>query len=417
MIVATYLLSFALQHAVAWTLLGLGLLQAARHGAEVPPALAGRVDPASAARSREYTLARGRLGLASSAWDAAVTLALLFSGALPALDARLGALGLAGAHRFVAFLVALVAITSLSGLPFSLYATFGLEARFGFNRTTPALWLRDRAKGLLLAAALGLPLLYAAHAFRIRAGDSWWLWLFLFLAAVQLALAWAWPALIAPIFNRYAPLPAGELRDRLTALAERTGFRTRGLYVMDASKRSGHANAFFTGLVRPRIVLFDTLVDRTPPGEAVAILAHEIGHYRKRHVQRGLAAGLAAQAAGLWVLARLGGWPPLFQAFGFPGPSFHALLALAALCGSSFTFFLAPLGAWISRRHEYQADRYAVRVTGDGPALASALARLGEENLSNLAPHPWVVAWSHTHPTLPQRLAAIEAAGRAAPAA
>jgi STE24 endopeptidase len=411
MILAVFLLLFALEHAVEWTLAGLNLRHAARHGAQVPPALAGRVDAATAARSRDYALARGRLGLAGSVSGALLSLALLLSGALPWLDARLAALGLAGPHRFAAFLALLAAAVGVAGVPFSLYGTFALEARFGFNRTTWALWLRDRLKGLLLAAALGLPLLYSAHAFRARSGGSWWLWLFLFLAALQLLLVWLWPSLLAPLFNRYAPLPEGELRSRLVELAERSGFRTRGLFVMDASRRSGHSNAFFTGLFRPRIVLYDTLVQKMPVDEAVAVLAHEIGHYRARHLHQGLAVGLAGQLAGLWLLARLAAWPPLFRAFGFAEPSFHALLALAALGGGAFTFFLAPLAAWVSRRHEYQADRFAVRLTGRGPALAAALVRLGEENLSNLAPHPWAVAWYHSHPTLPQRLEAIERLG------
>ncbi|HSB19458.1 MAG TPA: M48 family metallopeptidase, partial [Anaeromyxobacteraceae bacterium] len=400
LVLAVFLLLFALQHAVEWTLALLNQRHAARHGAEVPAPLAGRVDEATARRSRDYGLARGRLGLAASVAGAALTLTLLLSGALPALDRQLAGLGLAGPHRFVAFLALLAAAAALAGLPFSLYGTFVLEARFGFNRTTFTLWLADRLKGLALAIALGLPLLYAAHAFFARTGPAWWLWLAGFLAAVQLVIAWLWPVLVAPLFNRFTPLPEGELRTRLEALCREAGFRTRGLFAIDASKRSGHSNAFFAGLLRPRIVLFDTLVARSTVDETTAVLAHEIGHYRARHVHRRLAVGLAAQVLSLWVLSRLAAWPPLFQAFGFPAPSFHALLALASLGGGAFTFFLAPISSWISRRHEYQADRYAVRLTGLGPALASALTRLGEENLSSLAPHPWYVAWHYSHPTL-----------------
>jgi STE24 endopeptidase len=415
LVLPVFLAFFALQHAVEWTLALLNLRHTARLGAQVPTALAGRIDPATAERSRAYTLARGRLGLAASAAGAALTLALLLSGALPALDAGLAALGLAGAHRFAVFLALLAAAGALAGLPFSLYRTFALEARFGFNRTTPALWLRDRLKGLLLAVGLGLPLLYASHAFFARTGPAWWLWLFGLLAAVQLALAWLWPVLIAPLFNRFVPLPEGELRTRLEALCRDAGFRTRGLFVMDASRRSGHSNAFFAGLFRPRIVLFDTLVAKAGVDEAAAVLAHEIGHYRARHVQRGLAVGLAGQLLVLGALSWLATWPPLFRAFGFPSPSFHATLALASLGGGAFTFFLAPIASWISRRHEFQADRFAVRLPGLGPALASALSRLGEENLSNLAPHPWYAAWYYSHPTLARRLEAIAASSRAPP--
>jgi STE24 endopeptidase len=410
-VLPVFLLLFAIEHAVEWGLALLQLRHLARHGHEVPAALAGRLDAATARRSRDYALARGRLGLAAGGWGAAVTLLLLLGGPLPALDGALASLGVDGGHRFAAFLAALALLLAAAGLPFSLYATFVLEARFGFNRTTPGLWVKDRLRGLLLSALLGLPLLYAAHALFARAGAAWWLWLFALLAAVQIGLAWLWPSLVAPLFNRFTPLPAGELRDRIEALAARAGFRTRGLFVMDASRRSGHSNAFLAGLLRPRIVLFDTLVERAPVDEAVAVLAHEIGHWRRRHVARGVALGLGSQLLSLLVLSRLVAWPPLFRAFGFDDPSLHAAAALALLAGGSFTFFLAPLGAWLSRRHEREADRYAVRLTGLPGALRSALVRLGEENLSSPRPHPWYAAWHHSHPPLLERLEAIDRLG------
>lgn len=406
LVLTLFLALFALAHAVEWGLLLLDARRVAR-GTGAPPPRAAPADPARAARTRDYALARSRLALARSAFGAGFTLALLLSGALPLLDGALGALGLTGAHRFVAFLVALWLVSGLAGLPFSLLSTFGVEARFGFNRTTPALWLRDRAKGLLLAAALGLPLLYAAHAFFGRAGEAWWLWLFGLLALLQLVLSWAGPALIAPLFNRYTPLPPGPLRQRLEALCRDTGFRTRGLFVVDGSRRSGHSNAYFTGLWRPRIVLFDTLVARSPPEELAAVLAHEIGHYLRRHVWKGLLLGLLGQALSLWLLSGLAAWPPAFRAFGFDGPSLHAALALASLAGGAFTFWLGPAAAWLSRRHEREADRFAAQVAGLGPALAAALVRLGEENLSVPDPHPWYAAWHHGHPTLAERVAAL----------
>ncbi len=408
MILAVFLSVFVLQRAVEWGLLLLAARHVARCGAEVPPPLAARIDAETARRSRDYALARSRLALASGVADAALVLAVLLSGVLPWLDARLLGFGLDGPHRFVVFLATLGAASAVAGLPFSLYGTFVLEARFGFNRTAPRLWLLDRLKGIVLAAALGIPLLYGAWFLAARTGGAWWLWLFGFLGAVQLALAWLWPSLIAPWFNRFAPLPEGELRARLEGLARAAGFRTRGLFVMDASRRSRHSNAWFAGVLRPRIVLFDTLVERTPVDEALAVLAHEIGHFRMRHVLRGLALGLAGQLLGLWVLSRLVRWPPLFPAFGFAGSSLHAALALVALGGGSFTFFLSPLGAWLSRRRETQADAYAVRLTGAPRALQAALVRLGEVNLATLHSHPWYAAWHYRHPPLLERLAAID---------
>jgi STE24 endopeptidase len=407
LIVGVFLAFYLAQLAVETALLVLNLRHVARAGDAVPPALAARVDADTARRTRAYTLAKGRFALVQGLVDAAVTLALLFSGLLPAIDAALARHGLAGAHRSVAFLVALSVVTSLLGLPFALYGTFVLEARFGFNRTTFALWLKDRLKGLALGAVIGLPLLYAVYGFYALAGRAWWLWLFAFLTAVQIALVWLYPTVIAPLFNTFAPLPDGPLRERLVAIARDAGFATRGLFVMDASTRSGHSNAYFTGFFRPRIVLFDTLVAEMSVDEAASVLAHEIGHYRARHVHKRLAVGLVTLLASLWVLSLLVAWPPLFQAFGFEGPSFHAALALASLCGGAFTFFLAPLESWVSRRHEYEADRFSVAIARAPEALRSALVKLNGQNLSNLHPHPWYSAWHYSHPTLVERLAAI----------
>lgn len=415
-IVALFLCFFAAELAVELGLVGLNLRHAAR-ARGVPPALEGRVDPALAERSRAYTVANGRFALVHGLYGAAVTLATLFSGVLPALDAALARAGASGAHRFVAFLAALSIGLGLADLPFSLWHTFVLEARFGFNRTTFRLWLADRAKGLVVSAVLGLPLLYGTWAFMRFAGGLWWLWLFAFLAAVQLVLLWLWPAFIAPLFNRFTPLAEGPLRTRLEALAREAGFRNRGLFVMDASRRSGHSNAYFTGIVRPRIVLFDTLVEKMDVDEAASVLAHEIGHYRAHHVHRRLAVSLLGLLAVLFVLSRLVPWPPLYAAFGFPGPSLHAAVALFSLGGGAFVFWLAPLSAAFSRRHEYEADRYAVRLARAPEALERALLRLNGENLSNLHPHPWYSAWNYSHPVLVERLAAIERAARAARAA
>ena len=398
---------FLAQHVVEGGLLVLNLRHGARMGAQVPEPLADRVTPVTAARSLAYTQARGRLALLQGFYGGLLTLALLFSGLLPALDGWLGALGLEGGHRFTAYLALLAVILSLANLPFSLVSTFGIEARFGFNRVTPALWLADRAKGIVLAALLGLPLLYAAHGFMAFTGRWWWVWLFGFLTGYQLLLAWLFPTVIAPLFNKYTPLPEGELKTRLEALAARAGFRTRGLYVMDASRRSGHSNAYFTGFFRPRIVLFDTLVNQTPVDEALAVLAHEIGHYRMRHVHKRMVLGLAETLLMLWVLSLLLDWAPLFEAFGFGAPANHAALALVALAGGGFTFFLAPLQSWLSRRHEFQADAYAAALTNRPADLAQALVRLGDENLSNLHPHPWFSAWYYSHPTLVERLAKL----------
>ncbi|WP_242392869.1 M48 family metallopeptidase [Anaeromyxobacter oryzisoli] len=416
-VVPLFLAFFTVQFAVETALLVLNLRHAARSRG-VPAPLSGRVSEETAERSRAYTLASGRFGLLEGTFSAAVTLAVLFSGLLPALDRALGARGLSGANLFVAYLAALALGSAVLSLPFSLWHTFVLEARFGFNRTTPRLWALDRVKALALQAAIGVPLLYAIHAFMRSTGALWWLWLFGFLTIVQVLLLWAYPVLIAPLFNRFQPLPEGALRARLEALARDAGFRNRGLFVMDASRRSGHSNAYFAGIFRPRIVLFDTLVASMSVDEAASVLAHEIGHYRAHHVHRRLALSLAGTLLVLYALSRVVPWAPLYAAFGFDGPSLHAAVALLSLCAGPFVFWLAPLAARLSRRHEYQADRYAVRLARAPAAFASALVRLNGENLSNLHPHPWYSAWHYSHPALVERLAAIEAeAARGASAA
>jgi STE24 endopeptidase len=407
LVVLLFLAFFTLELLTEAGLLLLNLREASR-ARGVPAVLAERVDPDAAERSRAYTLAKGRFALVSLVVSSAVALLLLFSGFLPWLDRALAGLGLAGAHRFAAYLAALSLGGDLLSLPFALYATFVLEARFGFNRTTPRLWVQDHLKGLLLQLVLGIPLLYAAYGFMRFAGGLWWLWLFAFLLLVQVLLTWAYPVLIAPLFNRFQPLPEGPLRDRLTALAAEAGFRNRGLHVMDASRRSGHSNAYFTGLFRPRIVLFDTLVERMSTDEAASVLAHEIGHYRRRHVHRMLALSALGLFLVLLALSRLVPWPPLYAAFGFAAPSLQAGVALLALAGGPFVFWLAPVAAALSRRQEYEADRFAVQLARSPQALKSALLRLDGENLGNLHPHPWYSAWHYGHPTLVERLAAID---------
>jgi STE24 endopeptidase len=415
-VLVVFLLFFVAQVAVETALLLVNLRHVARSRG-VPPSLAGLVDPAMAERSRAYTLANGRLGLVEGLVGAGLTLALLLSGVLPWLDGALARLGVEGAHRFVAFLAALSLAASVASVPFGLYRTFVLEALFGFNRTTPRTWAADRLKSLLVQAGLGLPLLYAVYGFMRFTGPLWWIWLFTFLVLFQVFILWLYPTVIAPLFNHFAPLPGGPLRERLEAIARDAGFRNRGLFVMDASRRSGHSNAYFTGILRPRIVLFDTLVERMGVDEAASVLAHEIGHYRAHHVQRRLAIGVTATLVALFVLSRLVPWPPLYQAFGFGAPTLHGAVALLTLGGGSFVFWLQPLTALMSRRHEYEADRFAVRLAGAPEALKTALLRLTGENLSNLHPHPWYSAWHYSHPVLAERLAAIDRVTGGAPQA
>ncbi len=411
LIIASFLLLLALRVALEAGLSWLNLRRALGPDLALPEPLAQRFTAEKRNRIRSYTQARLRLELVQLAFGAALLLVVLFSGLLRAWDERLAAYEATGALRFVIFLGGLALLYALAGLPLALYRTFSLEARYGFNRTTLRLWLLDRLKGLALSFALGVPLLFAGYCFMALSGRWWWLWAFAFVAGFQMLMLVLYPAVIAPWFNKFTPLPEGELRSRLHGLAQSAGFRTRGIYVVDASKRSGHSNAYFTGFFRPRIVLFDTLLSQMKVEETLAVLAHEIGHYRAWHVHRMLAWGLGSQLLGLFVLSLLLDWPPLFLAFGMAAPSLHGAVALFVLLGSTYTFPLEPALAWLSRRHEYEADRYSVRIFREPQALKSALVQLSEENLSNLDPHPWYSRYHYSHPTLLERMAAIDHAG------
>jgi STE24 endopeptidase len=399
--------ALSVQYTVETVLVGLNILHAERSRG-VPSQVAGWYDEASADRSRAYVQANGWLTVARNTWDLAVILALVFSGALPHLDRSLSSAGLDGPHLFVGFLALVTVFHVLTSAPVAAFQTFVIEQRFGFNHTTPRVWISDKLKSLALVGLFGVPFLYAVHALVTRSGRLWWVWLFGLMAAFQLFLLWIWPSFIAPLFNKFRPLPDGELKDRLHALAGAAGFDNRGLFVMDASRRSGHSNAWFAGIFRPRIVLFDTFLAQTSPDEAAAVLAHEIGHFKRSHVRLRLLWSLAGTLAMLWILSLLVPWRPLYTAFGFATPSLHAATALVTLVGGAFVFWMTPLGAWLSRRHEYEADQFAMELSGQPEALASSLVRLHHANLSNLDPHPWFSAWHYSHPVITDRLAAIE---------
>jgi STE24 endopeptidase len=300
------------------------------------------------------------------------------------------------------------AVWAALGLPLAWHEQFRLEQRFGFNTTTPRIWCLDRLKGLALSLVLGYPLLVLVLKLVEWTGNAWWLWAWGTLLGFQLLMMVLAPILIMPLFNKFTPLPEGTLRNRLLALAERTRFRARSLQVMDGSKRSRHSNAFFTGLGRFRkIVLFDTLIAQLTEPELEAVLAHEIGHYKLRHIVKLLAGSAVSSLAGFYALAVLARQAWFYRAFGFePGNVTPALLLFGLLAGVA-TFWLSPLlHAW-SRRYECQADAFAARTLGDAQPLIGALRKLNEKNLSNLTPHPLYSGFYYSHPTLLEREQAL----------
>jgi STE24 endopeptidase len=302
-------------------------------------------------------------------------------------------------------------LTALAGWPFSLYRVFGIETRFGFNRMGWRLYLLDVLKSLALMLVLGLPLLALILWLMQSAGRYWWWYAWLAWAGFSLALTWAYPAFIAPLFNRFQPLGDASLRERIEALIARCGFSSRGIYVMDGSRRSAHGNAYFTGFgANKRIVLFDTLIERLDPEEIEAVVAHELGHFRLHHIRWRLVITLALGLGGLSVLGWLSAQPRFYTAFGVATPSPHMALLLFVLVLPILTFWLSPLGAAWSRRHEFAADRYAT-AQANAAQLASALVKLYRENATTLAPDKIYSAFFDSHPPAPVRIARLRDAG------
>lgn len=397
-----------------------------RHARAVPAEFRGVVDEETYAKSVAYTLRKNAVGRAETLYNAALTLIFVVALIAPLCEAAGTLLGLTDAlsgwarvWREGCVLVAVSLVLGLFDLPFDWYDTFRVEAQFGFNKSSLKLWISDKIKGALVGTLIALPLLWAIVAFYGAFPRTWWIWAQAFFVAFQLLLLVVFPKLILPLFNKLSPLPEGELRDRLSALAERCGFAVKKIEIIDGSKRSGHSNAFFTGFGKwRRIVLFDTLVRQLTPQEIEAVLAHEIGHAKRGHVAKRLVVssfvGLAALAFAAWLLDR----ETFFTAFGFefkPGRMFVPALLLLAQIAPLVFFWISPLSARLSRRHEYEADAFAAEAAGTPDALISALRKLHEKNLSNLTPHPLYSAFFYSHPTLAERENALRG-NAAAPA-
>jgi len=413
-ILILYLVFFFLDLGWDVTLTALNLSHVKKNAAAVPAAFAGVVDPQTHARSVSYTLTHGKFGLVSGAVSAVAVLAVVLSGFLGYLDGLAQSVPIHPWFQGLLLVGAVSVVFSAVRLPFSLYSTFVIEARFGFNRTTPKLYLVDLLKGLAISVVLGVPVLLALFWFVDASGALWWVWAFAALTAFQLVMSILAPLVIAPMFNKFTPLPEGLLRERILGLAEHLKFRTRGIFVVDSSRRSRHSNAYFTGLGRAkRIVLFDTLVGSHTEEEIVSVLAHEIGHEKRAHIKKGLAISIGLSLIGFFILSLLLHWAPLYQAFGFAAPGTAALLVLLAFCSGPFTFFLQPLFTLRSRKQEYEADRFAVQGVGSAAGMKSALLRLSRDNLSNLSPHPLYSFFHYSHPTLAERLEALDRAEKA----
>ena len=398
--------------ALAWRI--LLLVRQARHVAahrgHVPAAFAGIVSPEAHRKAAQYTLDKVRVALVEAvALDGFLLLALTLGGGLAAIDAFATRAPIAGYARDLATVFAVAIVSAAASLPFDLWRTFGIEARHGFNKTTPAVFAIDLAKGMALAVALGAPLLLLVFWLLDIAGPWWWLYAWGAWVAFTLVLTAIFPRWIAPLFNRFTPLEEGELRTRIESLVRRCGFRAESLFVMDGSKRSSHGNAYFTGFGRSkRIVFFDTLVERLTPPEIEAVLAHELGHHARGHIPRMLGVRFALALVLLAALGWAAGAPWFAAALGVPASHRGALLAGFFLVVPAFTFAFQPLASLLSRRHEFEADRYAAQ-HARADDLVSALAKLYRDNASTLTPDPLHSLVYDSHPPAAIRIAHLKA--------
>ncbi|MEA3198011.1 MAG: endopeptidase [Gammaproteobacteria bacterium] len=399
--------------AEALTRLWLGSRQIAAvqaHRDEVPGPFRGQVALADQQKAADYTTARVRLGRWATVIEALVKLLLTLGGGLAAVDAFWRHTGLGEPWRGACVVASLLLLLQLAGLPFALWKTFRIEARFGFNRVSPRLYAMDLAKQLLLGILLGGPLLLAMLTLMDHGGTEWWVWAWLIWLAWTLALTWAAPRFIAPLFNRFSPLTDASLKERVETLLERCGFAARGgVFVMDGSLRSAHGNAYFTGIGRNRrIVFFDTLLSRIEAPEIEAVLAHELGHFRLHHIRQRLVVSVLLTLGGLALLAWAARQPGFYGALGVPLPSAAAALLLFVLTVPVFAFFATPVMSWWSRRHEREADDFAAE-HADAAKLAAALVKLFRDNAATLTPDRIHSAFFDSHPPALERIGRLNA--------
>ena len=375
------------------------------HRDRVPEPFARRITLAQHQKAADYTLARITHQRVSLLVGAVLLLLWTLGGGLDYLDRLWQATGLENLWQGVGLLLSVLLLSSLLELPLNLWSTFGIEARFGFNRTSGRQFLVDLLLQLLLMLLVGVPLVAVFLWLMEQAGSFWWLWAWLVWMGFTLTLTWAYPTLIAPLFNKFTPLQDEALRKRLEALLHRCGFRSRGMYVMDGSKRSAHGNAYFTGLGRnKRIVFFDTLLESLEPEEIESVLAHELGHFKRRHVLKKMLVMAVTSLLGLALLGWLLEQPWFFQGLGVSRQTPALGLALFLLVLPVFTTFLTPLFSAFSRRHEFEADRYAAE-QASAKSLISALVKMYRDNASTLTPDRLYSAFHHSHPPAAVRIA------------
>jgi len=403
-----FLASFGLRHWLAQRQMRF----VAKHRDSVPAEFAEKVTLAEHQKAADYTIAKLRLGVLENGVSAIILIGFTLLGGLQILNISLSQLLGDGITQQIALLGSIAIISGMVDLPFSWYKQFHLEERFGFNRMGKQLFFIDMIKGLGVGAAIGIPLLWVILSLMAKAGDLWWLWAWVVLTVFSLLMQWIFPSFIAPLFNKFQPLPDGALKTQIEALLARCEFASQGLFVMDGSKRSAHGNAFFAGMGKAkRIVFFDTLIEKLNPGEVEAVLAHELGHFKCKHIRKRLLVSFALSfgmfallgwiSTQAWFYTDLGVMPNLN---GYNG---GLALALFMLVSPVFSFFFTPLASIASRKHEYEADGFAA-TKSSAKDLISALVKLYQDNASTLTPDPIYTAFYSSHPPAPLRIANLQ---------
>lgn len=403
----SYVFVIALAGAIGlqWWLNQRQLRHIAQYRAEVPPAFAGKISLQAHQKAADYTTDKVRLGQLELFYSSALLLLWTLGGGLNLLDSLWSQWIPNPLWQGVAFVISMMLIGSLLDLPFAIYRTFIIETRYGFNRTRPLLFITDLLKGMLLTLAIGIPLLWVVLWLMQSAGAVWWIYVWAVWMGFSLLMLFVYPTWIAPLFNKFAPLDDAALRERIERLLSRCGFTSKGIFVMDGSKRSSHGNAYFTGLGdNKRIVFFDTLLKSLQAEEIEAVLAHELGHFKRKHIQKHIIAMASMTLLSLALLGQLIQQDWFYQGLGINTPSMHAALVLFILLLSVFGVYFQPLFSYFSRRHEFEADDFAASQS-DAKDLIRALVKLYEENASTLTPDPIYSAFHDSHPPAPVRIA------------
>jgi STE24 endopeptidase len=379
-----------------------------KHRDKVPEKFQDKVSLAEHQKAADYTIAKLKLKRVFSVVNLLILLGWTLGGGLNVLDQWVRGLDMIPIYRGIVFFFSFAGIGLILGLPESLYTTFVLEEKFGFNKTTLRTFITDLFKGVFLGVLIGAPVMALILWVMERFPDQWWILAWCVLTLFQLVIMWAYPVFIAPLFNKFVPLEEGTVKEKVLALLERTGFKSKGLFVMNASLRSSHGNAYFTGFgENKRIVFFDTLIKTLDPEEVESVLAHELGHFKKKHVLKGLVKSILLSLVGFFILGKIYHWSPFYQGHGVFLKSDYMALLLFSLVSGVYTFFLTPINSLFSRKHEYEADEFASQ-NASSTKLISALIKLYKDNASTLTPDPTYSAYYYSHPPALERVRFLE---------